>query len=71
MSQIFPISQSLVLMQASKRKKEKRHLREVKSKKEENLERKKTTKKSESIILQLHVLCCDVIGDDVMYFSNN
>lgn len=58
-------------MQASKRKKEKRHLREVKSKKEEKLERKKKTKKSESIILQLHVLCCDVIGDDVMYFSNN
>lgn len=64
--------QSLVVMQVSKRKKEKRHLREVKSKKEEKLERKKKQqKKSESIILQLHVLCCDVIGDDVMYFSNN
>lgn len=35
--------QSLVVMQVSKRNKEKRHLREVKSKKEEKLERKKKT----------------------------
>ena len=69
MSHIFSISSTYAIL---KKKEGKRHLREVKSKKEEKLERKKKQqKKSESIILQLHVLCCDVIGDDVMYFSNN